>query len=128
MSKDDEDAQTVLNFLRQRSMSFPCQTRKRQGAEANEIFSSACEKHDLECENASIKKQISELKCNLRELKDEIAYERSENNVTVSMYKKLWNEARTELELSRLEILKINAEIEGIKKQFQKLKDTGISV
>jgi predicted nucleic acid-binding Zn-ribbon protein len=128
MSKDDEDAQTVLNFLHQRSISFPCQTRKNQGAEANESIPSACGKQDLECENASIKKQISELKCSLSELKDEIAYERSENNVTVSMYKKLWNEARTELELSRLEILKINAEIEGIKKQFQKLKDTGISV
>ena len=103
-------------------------SRKIQGDEVHKTIPTIHAKFNLEDDNASIKQQISEMRSNLMQLQDDIAYERSESNVTVSMYKKLWNEARNELEASKLQILKINAEVEGIKKEFQKPKDTGISV
>lgn len=103
----------------------PC--RKSLEREGLENFSKVSVKSCVEDdESSSVKKhlekplkELSELKHELMKLQEEIVYERIES-------KNLWTEAREAVDLFRLEIMKMRAELEGLKQASRKLKHAGL--
>lgn len=68
------------------------------------------------------RKELLDLQGELLKLQEDVAYERSESNAIVSIYKKLWREAQDGLSTSRSEIMKTKAELDGLKQMLRNLQ------
>lgn len=101
--------------------------RDRRGAGGTKNYAEEAESFSIKKFLEEPLKELLELQDKLLKLQEDIAQERSENNITASIYKSLWREAQNELHSCRSDIIKTSSELECLKQMLSKQKYPGVS-